>query len=1091
MLLLDYQLLTLTVYFHARLRIPTRIPVMFFSGEAGSKPRVNLSGRSRLPDRQQLLEQSRLEREKRLRVRLLNQSALRIQSWYRGRSLVAKERSRIRADWQASYGECGELATREDFWTSRTYVVQLLFITMPSDLKDLERLASACKLLLGTFATTDTVEIPGLRLETGSEGLWKYRMQRLALLCLEGLNHHRSGLRDKLLQPWGVETLGSDVGSVLLETLVQLTGKGPWTLAVLNYLSQHRMFVLLRNLLLLQEVEVEAIARGGASQKPQPLSALEHSGFLLVMRHIESRDSNYGESEMDRFMYLQLAGQLGSIPYLWDRFPSFIQTPHMWRHFVETLNLGVTTLNSVLPPHVGGGMSPKTFLLGNVISGSSIGLVHPSTTRHTAICFAGLTKQLLEALVEDLVLRRDGADEDNGDMEDTVDVQAVVSGVEPALGRQLAQVADSSTLQHLVRLTMSKTDTAELAAGNSDENTGHRNDGVEVCESLGETAPGLGVTCAMLDTALTVFPRLHTTIVTGLAWQACLVPLLWAYIKSCQLKQSWFLPPTVAHPQDAGSTVTINWLGWILPLALFCPVYSYILFTVDNEEFYVRQTPLSLADLKILVEVLRDAVWRLLWASGGGRTSVGSSPSPSLLGSEPLKRRVASVSARLLSQLHDRNCMQEFTRPELFHAPEGLSEEFYSQAEQVNTKANQLLQEAPFLVPFPGRVRIFNNLLQALRAESGPALLHGGIRITIRRDRIVEDSFAQLHSLPAEALRNKIRVQYVNELGAEEAGVDGGGMFKDFLENITRTAFDVQHGLFKETNDHLLYPNPASELVMPNHLQYFEFLGRILGKALLEGILVDIRFAKFFLSKLRTKQNYLHDLPSLDPELYRNLMFLKNYEGNVADLELFFVVEDTAFGKVVEVELDQGGKDIPVTSSNVIRYVWLVANHHLNRQIQQQSRAFLRGLQDVVPSSFLKMFNEQELQMLISGSEEGMDLEDLRQHATYSGGYSEGHPVIRGLWEVLQSFDLDLQHKFLKFVTGCSRGPLLGFRHLEPAFCVQRAGGDRGVTIETTDRLPTAATCLNLLKLPPYRSVDVIREKLLYAITAGAGFDLS
>lgn len=43
----------------------------------------------------------------------------------------------------------------------------------------------------------------------------------------------------------------------------------------------------------------------------------------------------------------------------------------------------------------------------------------------------------------------------------------------------------------------------------------------------------------------------------------------------------------------------------------------------------------------------------------------------------------------------------------------------------------------------------------------------------------------------------QIRVSFVNEFGVEEAGIDGGGIFKDFMENITRAAFDVQYGLFK------------------------------------------------------------------------------------------------------------------------------------------------------------------------------------------------------------------------------------------------------------------------------------------------------
>ncbi len=42
-----------------------------------------------------------------------------------------------------------------------------------------------------------------------------------------------------------------------------------------------------------------------------------------------------------------------------------------------------------------------------------------------------------------------------------------------------------------------------------------------------------------------------------------------------------------------------------------------------------------------------------------------------------------------------------------------------------------------------------------------------------------------------------IRVTFVNELGVEEAGVDGGGIFKDFMENVTKVAFAIQYGLFK------------------------------------------------------------------------------------------------------------------------------------------------------------------------------------------------------------------------------------------------------------------------------------------------------
>ena len=58
------------------------------------------------------------------------------------------------------------------------------------------------------------------------------------------------------------------------------------------------------------------------------------------------------------------------------------------------------------------------------------------------------------------------------------------------------------------------------------------------------------------------------------------------------------------------------------------------------------------------------------------------------------------------------------------------------------------------------------------------------------------------------------------------------------------------------------------------------------------------------------------------------------------------------------------------------------------------------------------------------------------------------------------------------------------FQELYPPFCIQNSGSE-------PDRLPTASTCMNLLKLPEFKSDETLRTKLLYAIEAGAGFELS
>lgn len=44
------------------------------------------------------------------------------------------------------------------------------------------------------------------------------------------------------------------------------------------------------------------------------------------------------------------------------------------------------------------------------------------------------------------------------------------------------------------------------------------------------------------------------------------------------------------------------------------------------------------------------------------------------------------------------------------------------------------------------------------------------------------------------------------------------------------------------------------------------------------------------------------------------------------------------------------------------------------------------------------------------------------------GGYSADHPVIRVFWRVVEGFTDEEKRKLLKFVTSCSRPPLLGFK---------------------------------------------------------------
>ena len=55
-----------------------------------------------------------------------------------------------------------------------------------------------------------------------------------------------------------------------------------------------------------------------------------------------------------------------------------------------------------------------------------------------------------------------------------------------------------------------------------------------------------------------------------------------------------------------------------------------------------------------------------------------------------------------------------------------------------------------------------------------------------------------------------------------------------------------------------------------------------------------------------------------------------------------------------------------------------------------------------------------------------------------------------------------------------------------------QVGSERGLfSFKDEDRLPSASTCMNLLKLPQYKKTSTLREKLRMAIHSGAGFELS
>ncbi|XP_074348317.1 E3 ubiquitin-protein ligase UPL6 isoform X2 [Apium graveolens] len=1034
---------------------------MFFSGDPSTRKRVDLGGRSsKERDRQKLLEQTRLERNKRLKLRQQNTAATTIQKCFRGRKVVEAERLKVREQFFSVYGKHLQNADRCCFGPNSNFLRQFLFFFNAKNATDYSALVEACRLL--RHFVQDSGEI--YTLFGGTDYLLEdesgaYRVKRFAYACIRAVYENRNQLKDQLL----VASSGSSTSAAfLLESLVMLIEpQVSWSCKIVAFLLQRNVYHLIREIIFTAKISTSF--QGSAAKA----SSLEHV-LVLIMSHMGQKPCICATDVRWTFI-----SQILTVPFLWQLFPylkEIFTTKDLSQQYIHHMTIFARGPDKVLPVDMSAEFPGYACLLGNLLEAAALAFVKPDCSFDLAMDFTVVATSFLEELAPFYTLNTKSKENFAADDDDmAIDEKTTDKVLNVDLERQISNAIDPRFLLQLTNV---------LFRGFS-----HANGSYKERPSDKEVA-AVTAACSFLHVTFNILPL--ERIMTVLAYRTEIIPVLWNFMKRCHENQNWssFSEHSAYLPGDAP--------GWLLPLAVFCPIYKHMLMIVDNEEFYEQEKPLSLKDIRCLIVILRQALWQLLWLNPPmPASSTKSATNTTSLRSRPvefIQHRVSISASELLSQLQDWNNRRQFTPPSDFQA-DGVNEHFNSQAMVEGSRAYDVLKRAPFLVPFTSRVKIFTSQLAAAKETSSSHAVFTRNRFRIRRDHILEDAFSQLSSLSEEDLKAPIRVTFVNEFGVEEAGIDGGGIFKDFMENITRAAFDAQYGLFKETTDHLLYPNPGSAMVHEQHLQFFHFLGTLLAKAMFEGILVDIPFATFFLSKLKQKYNYLNDLPSLDPELYRHLIFLKHYEADISELELYFVIVNNEYGEQTVEDLLPGGKNLRVTNENVITFIHLVANHRLNYQIRQQSSHFFRGFQQLIPKDWIDIFNEHELQLMISGSVDGFDLDDLRSHTNYAGGYHRDHYVIDMFWEVLKNFTMENQRKFLKFVTGCSRGPLLGFKYLEPLFCIQRAGGE--ASEEALDRLPTSATCMNLLKLPPYKSKAQMEQKILYSISADAGFDLS
>ncbi|XP_056369374.1 E3 ubiquitin-protein ligase NEDD4-like isoform X2 [Oenanthe melanoleuca] len=362
-----------------------------------------------------------------------------------------------------------------------------------------------------------------------------------------------------------------------------------------------------------------------------------------------------------------------------------------------------------------------------------------------------------------------------------------------------------------------------------------------------------------------------------------------------------------------------------------------------------------------------------------------------------------------------------------------------------------------------------------------PADIPNRFEMKLHRNNIFEESYRRIMSVKRpDVLKARLWIEFESE-----KGLDYGGVAREWFFLLSKEMFNPYYGLFEysATDNYTLQINPNSGLCNEDHLSYFTFIGRVAGLAVYHGKLLDGFFIRPFYKMMLGKPITLKDMESVDSEYYNSLKWI--LENDPTELDLMFCIDEENFGQTYQVDLKPNGSEIMVTNENKREYIDLVIQWRFVNRVQKQMNAFLEGFTELLPIDLIKIFDENELELLMCGLGD-VDVNDWRQHTIYKNGYCPNHPVIQWFWKAVLLMDAEKRIRLLQFVTGTSRVPMNGFAEL------YGSNGPQLFTIEqwgSPDKLPRAHTCFNRLDLPLYESFEELREKLLMAVENAQGFE--
>ena len=267
------------------------------------------------------------------------------------------------------------------------------------------------------------------------------------------------------------------------------------------------------------------------------------------------------------------------------------------------------------------------------------------------------------------------------------------------------------------------------------------------------------------------------------------------------------------------------------------------------------------------------------------------------------------------------------------------------------------------------------------------------VTLVINRNNVLEETISQFETVGDLNLKGKVKIFFV-----DEEAQDAGGVIKEWIDLLIDSLFSQELGHFElncETEEpfYTLSPDASPEIML--------FAGKIIGKALYEGIPISARLNPLLMKEIAGEDLTIEDMKFYDPQVYNSLKYMAGAsEAELESLGQTFTVMDNG----EEVELRSEGFEMTVTKQNRGMYFTLFLKYYSSIRCLEQTNSFYQGFYQIINPEYLQVLSSFELESLLFGSKK-IDIKDWKANTFYKGKYAdekEKHRVVKWFWDYVE-----------------------------------------------------------------------------------------